>query len=318
MKEPDPKDTTFRKRGSTVRWQLQMVLSCIALTVSCGSETTIRPPATAKPTPSAVATSRESTPAPASAPVLPRPQNAAPSDEQACFETPVEIIKYGFGPKPMDAAAKARLERCPSTSPRVECEYAKARVYFDHNRFELAAPIFREIALTPGVGERGLYAARLMLECVNILASSAIPPRRSCLALMRSDVQTLLSLYCQKEVEEHKEFCRVLGGVNVDLQRLAAEELVRQADQGASDAEALYREGGERYMSLFEELCTAGRPTGHDGFAARCDELVYNALMAFRAGGAKDRAAAARAALLDPRNGLDGSELAERVAAEDL
>lgn len=290
-----------------------MLLS-IALAAGCASSTSSkRPAAAAAPSPATSSLTHQPDPATSSPPPLEGQEPVSPG-EPDCFHTPVRIDRFGFRPKPMDEAEEEELNHCPPASPQLECDYAKARAYFEHNRFELAAPIFRRVALDPAAGERGVVAAQLMLESMNVLLAKAEPPRRSCVTAMGSDTRQLRALYCSTRNTARADFCRWLRAIEADIERLSALELVRQADDGAPNAPTLYRQAGERYMRVFDELCQGGQP--RDPPFPRCDVLIYNALMAFRAGGAKDRAAAARAALLDPKHKLNNSELARKVAGE--
>lgn len=69
----------------------------------------------------------------------------------------------------MIAAFDAYLKYVPDAPERVQILYNKARIYYEHNRFEEAGPAFDEVATKYSSHELAPFAANLYLDCLNIL-----------------------------------------------------------------------------------------------------------------------------------------------------
>lgn len=212
--------------------------------------------------------------------------------------------------------APASPPACEPIDPSNECRYAWARYHFVTMRPDLAAPELRALALDPASGELGRSAATLALESLNMLATHAEPPRPACIANIEEDTKRYLEVHCATTPEPDEELCLTLWRIERDIARLEIESLVKLADEGPpNDSRTLYMQAGNGYRRLFDEHCDLKLPR-HRRADARCEELLYNAFRAFRAGGRPVEAQAARAALLDPRNGLYETQLAKKVASE--
>lgn len=256
---------------------------------------------------------------------LPEAHVTREPDPPACFSEPVEMDAPTFAPKAITPELGQKLNECATESERDECEFEVARTYFEANRFELAGPIFRRLAMGGQRGEAGYYAAMLLLECENVLGSHAVPPRQLCYEEMAADVPRLIARYCggaPRENHEKDDLCPMLDRIRIDIARLRAEELVKRADRLELPSSAsLYREAARGYAAIFEESCKLDG-TGRNARGEvprpeyRCDELIYNAFRCFRAARDTVDAEAARAELLDPKNKLTLSPLARRIAAE--
>lgn len=199
----------------------------------------------------------------------------------------------------MDDVEKESLKDCAPAQSPFECKYGRARTYYDHQYWELSAPIFRELALDPDSGDRGLDAARLYIESLNSLGLHADPPHVSCFQMMRPDVEEVLTLYCQKHGSGREERCRWFRMIDYDIERLKADNIVDDATRGLPHAQALFVKGGDHYLALFDRACRGRKPNDPDKYS-RCDYVIYNAFIAFNLGGAKDKADAARSDLLPP------------------
>lgn len=68
----------------------------------------------------------------------------------------------------MVAAFDTYLKAVPDAPERVQILYNKARIYYEHNRFDEAAPLFDEIATKYPGHELAVYAANLYLDTLNI------------------------------------------------------------------------------------------------------------------------------------------------------
>lgn len=257
---------------------------------------------------------------------------AAPQNTD-CWAKPVNL---GGGKKklvqaPADTALPGKLALCPGSTDPDECRYAIAKAYYDANRFEDAGPIFKDIALTGKTGELTANAAQLYLDSANLLGTRAEPHRPVCFDDMAASVGPLKARHCAAPSKDKgvKELCSILERIESDLERLQAENLVKEADQGTPDTAAslsLYRRAGDVYMASFHKRCAFHRPPGkkkpepppawieHN----RCDEIAFNAMRAYMAAREVDLARAARAALLDPDNGLDRGVLAKKAAEIEI
>lgn len=69
----------------------------------------------------------------------------------------------------MVAAFDTYLKHVPDAPERVQILYNKARIFYEHNRFDDAGPIFDEVASQYSAHELAPYAANLYLDCLNIL-----------------------------------------------------------------------------------------------------------------------------------------------------
>ncbi len=212
------------------------------------------------------------------------------------------------------------------------CVYELAKSRFRSKHYAKAAPAFRRVALAEPRTETSAYAALLYLECANRLltggpqkmADAAAAARPSCIDEMNETLPELLAHVCKTSEDERSEPCNVLTRIEADLARSRAEHLVVRADKGEANASALYRQGGDAYMAFFDERCAFVRHKKKTEAPRRwtadlhCDEMAYNAMKAYAAGGVTDRALAARAALLNPDNRLESTALAKRAAATQI
>jgi hypothetical protein len=135
--------------------------------------------------------------------------------------------------------------------------------------------------------------------------------------MMAPDVDRLLALYCEKHVGSHEEACRWFRTIDYDIERLRILNVVELARDGKPDSPARLIRGGEQYMALFERACR-GRASSDPDKYTHCGEVLYEAFVAFNLAGAQDRAEAARAALLDPKNGLTDSLPARKIVDPDV
>ena len=241
-----------------------------------------------------------------------------PAARTACLATPVHYDSPELEPAPADPALAAELDHCPYAASPLECRYGVAQRYFTAKHYELAAPLFRDLAFDPAAKDVAIYSAQLELECLNVLGTHAKPARPECFELMEHEVPELQATLCTPEpVKGAGEVCGILRQITVDLHRLKAEALVTEADRDSPNARSLYGRAGDAYQAMFEAYCRPAAnaaPAASGARNAHCDELLYNANRAYRAAGQLDKADHARAELLDPRNGLYRSPLAQKLA----
>ncbi|HEY6558214.1 MAG TPA: hypothetical protein VI072_13110 [Polyangiaceae bacterium] len=205
----------------------------------------------------------------------------------------------------------------------VEVKYARARTYFEAQHWEEAALGFRDVALNHSDKDAGIFAAQLYLEAQNVLGSRSEPPRPSCFEDMAKDVPAFIDLYCKgSKAEDNKEQCELLYRIQFDVIRLRAQKIVDLADSQAekgNNREALdnYKKGGDSYLELWRKYCEG--PLGEGKKTKQCenaDQTVYNMARAYQAGRLLAKSIQARLILLNPKYGMDKSDLAMKATYE--
>ncbi len=218
--------------------------------------------------------------------------------------------------KPAEGNAEAKEQY-------VEVKYARARTYFEAQHWEEAALGFRDIALNHADHDAGIFAAQLYLEALNVLGSKAEPPRPTCFDEMAADVPKFLENFCKgADFEENKEQCELLTRIQFDVKRLSAQKRVELADSQADKGnfrEALenYKTGGDQYLALWREYCEAPMAAGEK--PKQCEtahEIVYNMARAYQAGRLLAKSIQARMILINPKYGMNGTELARKALYE--
>lgn len=205
----------------------------------------------------------------------------------------------------------------------VEVKYARARTYFEAQHWEEAALGFRDIALNHSDHDAGIFAAQLYLEAVNVLGAKTEPNRPTCFDDMAADVPRFIKNYCQGEdAEFNKEQCELLTRIEFDVKRLAAQKRVEKADTQADAGnykEALdnYKAGGDAYLDLWKEYCEG--PLANGDKVKQCEqahEIVYNMARAYQAGRLLAKSISARKILLNPKYGMQDTDLAHKAIYE--
>jgi tetratricopeptide (TPR) repeat protein len=201
----------------------------------------------------------------------------------------------------------------------VEVKYARARTFFEARHWEEAAIGFRDIALNHSDKEAGIYAAQLYLEALNVLGAKSEPPKPTCFDDMASDVPALISLYCTgSKAGDNKDQCDLLTRIQCDVKRLSAENTIKLADTGkGQEALDLYKKGGDAYIDLWKTYGEQQLLAGAQSQCGRMDEILYNAARAYRAAHLLATAIGVRRILLDPRYGMNESELAKKAIYEN-
>jgi len=170
-------------------------------------------------------------------------------------------------------------------------KYRRARIYYESNRYEEAAVLFRDIAINHSDNELAEYAANLYLDSLNILGVQW--QRTSCIDEIAENIEPLSNLYCSTEParDEHGDLCGVLDQLRCDTLRLQAEGAQR---------EHRYRDAAQTYVTIAREHRECGR----------LDEVLYNAALNYEAARLLGRAIRVRTLLF--RN-FPESELARRA-----
>lgn len=149
-----------------------------------------------------------------------------------------------------------------------------------------------------------------------MLGTRAVPPRSACVDLIARDSETYVALYCGPTRLADEDTCKIFTRIRFDVRRMEIEKLVQAAEAGPpQDPIALYGRAGDGYRALFKDLCES-RDVASERLSYCCDELIFNAYRSYRAARRVAEAKEARSTLLDPRHGLDRTELAKRVAKE--
>ena len=92
-----------------------------------------------------------------------------------------------------------------------EVKYARARTYLEAQHWQQAAEAFRDVAFNHADMDAGIYAARLYLESLLVMATKINSPRTSCQTTIADDAPKLLELYCEgTRLEENEEQCTVM------------------------------------------------------------------------------------------------------------
>jgi tetratricopeptide (TPR) repeat protein len=162
-------------------------------------------------------------------------------------------------------------------------KYRRARIYYEANRYEEAAVIFKDIAYNNPKSELAEYAANLYLDSLNVLASMrADDLRPQCYDEMAVAVPQLHDSYCATEAAkaEHDGLCGPLEQLRCDIQR-------KKAETHASKKE--FRDAAYTYVNIFRKYPECGK----------LDEVLYNAAISFEATKLIGRAIKVRGVLIE-------------------
>jgi hypothetical protein len=204
--------------------------------------------------------------------------------------------------KPIDPARLAEVER--STLDPAQRAYGRALLQFEAHHWVEAGVALRALAFEHARDDLGGYASQLYLECLNIVGTRA--HRAQCYEEMARDVPQLLGLHCGLRRKSNEEPCRVLDAVHLEVEQLQARRAFQDAETSGDPSG--YRVSAAKYLELVRRLCIPKATTDH------CDELAYNAALAFLAADDLGGAAGIRALMVDPKNGMEKSQLLKRLA----
>ncbi len=206
------------------------------------------------------------------------------------------------GAKPIDKKTLENAELAKMTEP--ERSFAVGRVYFEAEHWVEAAKTFRAIAFDHPDSDVGIYASQLYLECLNQLGAHA--HRARCYDDMARDAAALHDVYCAARRSKNEEMCGMLDKIQLDVERLRASRLM---EEGAAKGDvSLVHASGEQLLAMLRAHCLpAASP------AVRCDEIAYNAALAFIASADEPAAKRVQAMMLDPQNGMSKSPLVPKL-----
>jgi TolA-binding protein len=200
----------------------------------------------------------------------------------------------------------------------VEVKFARARTYFEAQHWEEAALAFRDVAMNYADKDVGIYAAQFYLESLNVLGSSVEPTHPTCYDDMAQDVPKFLDLYCKGDkAKQNAEQCGTLNGIQRDIERLQAEELIKAADKkGGADSYKMYEKGGQLYLDMWKKYSEAACESKQTTGCNRAEEVLYNSAKAFQAARLIAKSIAVRRILIDPKYNLHNTELAKKAVYE--
>ncbi|MCA9605839.1 MAG: tetratricopeptide repeat protein [Myxococcales bacterium] len=158
-------------------------------------------------------------------------------------------------------------------------KYRRARIFYESNRYEEAAVLFRDIAMNHSDNELAEYAANLYLDSLNVLGTQW--QRSQCINDIRDNIEPMSNLYCNTDSarDAHPDLCGVLGQLRCDTLRLQAE---------AAQREHRYRDAATIYVGIAREHRECGR----------LDEVLYNAALNYEAARLLGRAIRTRTVLI--------------------
>jgi tetratricopeptide (TPR) repeat protein len=171
----------------------------------------------------------------------------------------------------------------PNSEDLPTMKYRRARIYYESNRFEQAAVIFKDIAYNHQKSELAEYAANLYLDSLNVMASMREGDTRpQCYDEMAKAVPELFQFYCAtpEAKSEHDGLCAPLEQLRCDIQRKKAE---------AHQTKKEFREAAYTYVNLFRKYPECGK----------LDEVLYNAALNFEAAKLIGRAIKVRTVLIE-------------------
>ncbi|MFN9808886.1 MAG: tetratricopeptide repeat protein [Deltaproteobacteria bacterium] len=172
-----------------------------------------------------------------------------------------------------------------------QVKYRRARSFYESNRFEEAAVIFRDIAFNHPQHELAEFAANLYLDSLN--AISRREGRVSCVTEIKNNIEPMFALYCnsQEQLDAHADLCGVLQQLRCDVLRQEAEIHTRNRE---------FREAAAVYVDIYRRFRECGR----------LDEVLYNAAINYESARLLGRAIRVRQVLIER---FPESELAKRA-----
>ncbi|MGB5268364.1 MAG: tetratricopeptide repeat protein, partial [Polyangiales bacterium] len=161
-------------------------------------------------------------------------------------------------------------------------KYRRARIYYEANRFEEAAVLFRDIAFNHKDSELAEYAANLYLDCLNVLGTQIPEPRVACVQELSASIDPMSASYCGTEQlsEEHPDLCGTLGNLQCQVRRKEAETYQKTQQ---------FKKAAATYVRIFRRHEECGE----------MDEMLYNAAINFEAAHLLGRAIQVRTVLIE-------------------
>ena len=161
-------------------------------------------------------------------------------------------------------------------------KYRRARIYYEANRFEEAAVLFRDIAFNHKESELSEYAANLYLDCLNILGTQLGEPRVACVQELSAQIDPMAASFCGTEqlADQHPDLCGTLGTLQCQVRRQEAETYQKTKQ---------FKKAAATYVRIFRRHPECGE----------MDEMLYNAAINFEAAHLLGRAIQVRTVLIE-------------------
>ncbi|MCZ6805952.1 MAG: tetratricopeptide repeat protein [Deltaproteobacteria bacterium] len=161
-------------------------------------------------------------------------------------------------------------------------KYRRARIYYEANRLEEAAVLFRDIAFNHKDSELSEYAANLYLDCLNILGTQLAQPRVACVQELSASIDPMAASFCGTEqlADEHPDLCGTLSTLQCQVLRKEA-EVYEKTQQ--------FKKAAATYVRIFRRHQACGE----------MDEVLYNAAINFEAAHLLGRAIQVRTVLTE-------------------
>jgi tetratricopeptide (TPR) repeat protein len=161
-------------------------------------------------------------------------------------------------------------------------KYRRARIYYEANRFEEAAVLFRDIAFNHKDSELSEYAANLYLDCLNVLGTQIAQPRVACVQELGAAIDPMSASFCGTEMlaDEHPDLCGTLGNLQCQVRRKEAETYQKTQQ---------FKKAAATYVRIFRRHQECGE----------MDEMLYNAAINFEAAHLLGRAIQVRTVLTE-------------------
>ncbi|MDB4977432.1 MAG: domain protein putative component of TonB system [Myxococcaceae bacterium] len=201
-----------------------------------------------------------------------------------------EDDKPDMGPReftPLEGGMLKAFQRyvcfVPNSEDLATMKYRRARIYYEANRYDEAAVIFKDIAYNHKDSELSEYAANLYLDSLNVMASMREGDvRPQCYDQMAVNVPEIHGIYCATDAakSEHEGLCGPLEQLRCDIQRKKAE---------AHQSKKEFRDAAYTYVNIFRKYPECGK----------LDEVLYNAAINFEATKLVGRAIKVRGVLID-------------------
>ena len=159
------------------------------------------------------------------------------SEEEQFAEKPIpEKIQ-----KMMDAF-DTYIQYVPDAPELPTIKYRRARIFFEHNMFDKATPLFKDLAENHSKSELALYSANLLLECIAIKIKFDKTKADEWVAMMEKQVDKFSGM---PELTKDKEFEESLQKIKNNLLRIKIEVVEKMGDH--KQAGVLYLQLAERF-----------------------------------------------------------------------
>ncbi len=161
-------------------------------------------------------------------------------------------------------------------------KYRRARIYYEANRFEEAAVLFKDIAFNHKESELSEYAANLYLDCLNIMGTQLDQPRVACVQELGATIDPMAASFCGTDqlADEHPDLCGTLSTLQCQVRRKEAETYQRTQE---------FKKAAATYVRIFRRHEECGE----------MDEMLFNAAINFEAAHLLGRAIQVRTVLIE-------------------